>query len=759
MKVQVYIVILSALLITACNITKNVPQGDSLFIGGRVKINDAEVTAKERKVLRKDLQGSIRPEPNSTFLGMRTKLWFYNLSGTKEPKHKKGLRAWLRNKAGEPPVLTSTFDVDKNRQIFTNMLQNRGFFYPAVAGHTETSKKRKTKAIFDVTTGPQYHIRKAIYPQDSSLVAEDIRKLQDKTLLKEDQPYNLDLIKGERERIDRGLKEVGYYYFTPDYILVKADTNQGDHKVDLYVTLKDSVPYQAFNIYDIGKVYIYPNYRIRGEAEDTSKANAVSYEGYNLIDPHHTYRPIVFTQAMQFKPGEEYNRRDQNRSLNRLVSLNTFKFVKNRFDALNDSVLDVYYYLTPFPKKSLQFQVGGLTQNDSRYGSNASITWRDRNTFRGAEELRVKLGAGFETQYAGSSSRPNIYHGDAEVSTVIPRFLIPFVHIRGSSYYIPRTYIKAGYSYESQSNLLTINSYKFSYGYNWKDDIRKDHQLYPINFTYVQTDTLGRENLNLYYGNLLFNGIILGPTYEYTYNSQAGRKKKNNVYFNGLIDLSGNILGLAQKADYTDNPQKILGSTYAQYVKLQADARYYYDFFPGFSWANRIFAGVGYPYGNSYQLPNVKQFFSGGNSSLRGFRSRLVGPGTFNEQYLFGTNNYIQTLGDIKIEENSELRIKIYQFINTAVFADAGNIWLYRDNPDFPGGKFTSDFYKELAVDVGAGLRLDFKILLIRLDLGIPVRKPWLAETQRWVFNQIDFGNSKWRGENMIFNLAIGYPF
>ncbi len=757
-SLRTYLFPFTLLLLAACSNTRHLPAGDSLFIGSKVGINDNEVTAKQRKIIRKDLEGAVRPRPNSKFLGIRLKLTLYNLAG--QPKKKKGLRNWLRNKIGEPPVLASTFDLQKNKDILANTLQNKGFFFPAVAGHTETSKSRKTKAYFDITTGPQYLIHKTVFPSDSSLVSRDIAGLEDKTLLKPGQPFNLDLIKGERERIDRGLKEIGYYFFSPDYILIKADSTVGDHKVDLYVTVKDSaVPYQAFNIYDIGKVYIYPNYRLHGNRQDTSKEGAVFYKGYYLVDPKKTFKPYVFTQAMQFKPGEEYNRKDQNMSLNRLVSLNTFKFVKNRFEPLNDSVIDVYYYLTPFPRKSLQFQLGGLTQNDSRYGSNASISWKNRNTFRGAEELAIRLSGGFEAQYAGEAKRPNIYHTGAEVDLSVPRFLVPFTYIKGSSYFIPRTLIKGSYNYESQSDLLRINSYKFSFGYNWKEDIRKDHQLYPINFTYVHTDTLGRENLNLYYGNLIFNGIILGPTYEYTYNSQAGAPHRNNVYLDGQIDLSGNILGLAEKADYNDNPQTLFGSTYAQYVKLQADARYYFKFFPGFEFANRVMIGFGYPYGNSYSLPNVKQFYSGGNSSLRGFRSRLVGPGTFNEKYLFGTNNYIQTLGDIKAEGNSELRIKVYKFINTAVFADAGNVWLYRDNQSFPGGKFTSDSYKEMAADLGIGLRLDFKILLLRLDLGMPVRKPWLPEGERWVFNRINFPDPSWRRDNLILNLAIGYPF
>ncbi|MBS1688691.1 MAG: BamA/TamA family outer membrane protein, partial [Bacteroidetes bacterium] len=293
-----------------------------------------------------------------------------------------------------------------------------------------------------------------------------------------------------------------------------------------------------------------------------------------------------------------------------------------------------------------------------------------------------------------------------------------------------------------------------------KDDIRKENQLYPFNFTYVKTDTLGdASKLGLLYGNLIFNGIIIGPTYEFTYNSQVGPQKTSSFYFDALIDLSGNIIGLAEHANYKDHPQTLLGSTYAQYLKYQLDYRYYFKMSQTNTLASRILIGEGLPYGNSSQLPNIKQFFSGGSSSLRGFPTRLVGPGTFNENYLYGTSQYIETLGDMKLELNTELRTTVYKFFSTALFVDAGNIWLYNDNPQFPGGKFTKDFYKELAVDMGIGLRFDVKILLIRLDVGIPVREPFLPENERWVFNKINFGDPTWRKNNLVFNIAIGYPF
>jgi len=757
-----------AIIASSCSNTKHLPEGDSLYIGSRVNLQDKEGDDKYRKTVKSDLDGAVRPKPNTTVLGIRLKLTIYNLAADTS---KKGFLRKTIRKFGEPPVLASTLDLAKNDAIFVNLMENRGYFYPTVKSRTET-KKRKTRAIFDVWTGPLYNIRNVEFPIDSSQISIDLAAKKGESLLKGGQPYNLDLIKGERDRIDKDLTEKGYYYFRPDYILALADTTVGNHEVDIYVTAKhEEIPEQAYYVYKINDVFVYPNYNLRRQREDTNKRGAVLHEGYHVVDPRNTYKPKVFKQAMQFRPGELYNRTEQNRSLNRLVSLGTFKFVKNRFDPIDnpaDPRLDVYYYLTPHPKKSLRFEIGVESQNDSRMGTQSSISWRNRNAFRGAELLTVTLRGGYEAQAGGNTPRPPTFEGGAEVSLAVPRFLIPFIDVVPSSVFIPRTTIRASYDLSLRQNLYLIRSAKGSYGYIFKEDIRKEHQLFPININYVQTDTLNIQNANtdlsINYSNLIFNGLIIGPTYEYTFNSQAAGLNTDNYYFNGLIDFSNNILGLVQGAS-PSNPQELFGARYAQYMKFQADGRYYrkYSIHKNDIWANRVILGFGYPYGNSSSLPNIKQFFSGGASSLRGFRSRLVGPGTYNQDYLEGgdvtDNRFIETLGDVKVEFNTELRKNIYQFVNGAVFVDAGNIWTYYDDARFPGGKFTSKFLSQLAVDAGVGLRLDFQILVLRLDLAIPVRKPWLPKQERWVVNKIDFGSKDWRQENLIFNLAIGYPF
>lgn len=744
---------------TACSNSKRLTDGERLFIGSKVHVKDREAGKKERKIITKDLTGIVRPKPNSTTLGMRLKLTMYNMAG--DTKKKKGLRQWFRNKAGEAPVLVSSVQLSTNRDIMVNFLQNRGFFNAKVSGRFDSARNKKSSAIFDVTTGPQYKINEVYFRRDSSEVAHDIDSNFSETLLKKGSPFNLDVIKAERVRMDRMLKEVGYFYFQPDYIIVVADSSIGDHKVNMYVRLKHKeIPAEAYRRFYINDVFIYANYRLRGKRQDTGKDGKIAIDGYYVIDNKATYRPEVFSQAMTFEKGDLYSLDEQNTSLSRLVNMGNFKFVKNRFELVNDSLLDAYYYLTPYPNKSLRFEAGANTQNDNRAGTKGSISWRHRNAFRGAEEFLAKISGGFEAQYSGPVKQPTIYNFGVETNLSFPRFVVPFIDIQTPSRFMPRSVIKLKYNFESSAKLINISSYTAAYGYNWRETPRKEHQFYPFNFTYVKTDTVGSpQSLGIQYGNLIFNGIIMGPTYEFTYNSQTGTPKKHSIYFNGRVDLSGNIQGLVQKADYETNPKKLFGSTYAQYVKLQPDFRYYLRLSSATVIASRVMAGIGVPWGNSAAMPNIKQFWAGGNSDLRGFPSRLVGPGTFNEYDSANSRRFIQTMGDMKLEFNFELRQRIYKFINAGVFAEAGNVWLYRNDPNFPGGKFTSNFYKELAADVGAGLRFDFTILILRLDMGMPVRKPWLPEGDRWVLDKIQLADPDWKKKNLIFNIAIGYPF
>lgn len=250
---------------------------------------------------------------------------------------------------------------------------------------------------------------------------------------------------------------------------------------------------------------------------------------------------------------------------------------------------------------------------------------------------------------------------------------------------------------------------------------------------------------------------MLGSNYNYTLNPLANNPTGSGFFFNGLVDLSGNLAGAFIKAG-ADGKKTIFGP-FAQYLKGQLDFRYYWALNNKTRWANRIITGLGYPYGNSTQLPFIKQFFIGGNNSIRAFRSRTLGPGSYRSPNADSAAFLADQSGDIKLELNTELRLKFNNILEGALFVDAGNIWLYNNDPVRPGAQFSKNFLREFAVGTGVGLRLDLTILLLRIDFAIPVREPWLEEGHRWVFNKIDFGSKDWRRQNLILNLAIGYPF
>ena len=764
-------VVLSLLLFASCSNLKHLPEGEKLYTGAEVEIEGDQLAKKERGRLQDDLEALTRPRPNSKFLGMRLKLFFYNLAGN--PKKEKSPAAFMKKKMGEPPVLYSSVDIEKNRDILVNSLQNQGY-YKAESRADSAISEKKASLTYILTPGNRYIISKVSFPEDSSDLARVIREDTAQTLLKVGDPYDLTTIKSERERIDKYLKEHGFYYFHPDYLIVKADSTTGSNKVALYLRVKEDAPAKAREIYRINDIYIYPDYSLR---EDSTRlqGDTVFYHGFHIFDPEEKFKTHLFRRTMFFQTGDVFNLEDHNLSLNRLVTLGTFKFVKNRFTEVQPESrhrLDVSYYLTPLPKKSLNVKVSGTSKSNNFVGSELTVGWLHRNAFRGGEQLQVNVTGGFETQTSGqqSNTKAGSYFLGAEIDLQYPRFIAPF-YVTSTGAYVPRTRFTLAYELRNRASYYSINSYRFSYGYIWKESARKEHTLNPVSVTYVQPfnttslfDSLKAKDPTL--RNNFDRQFILGANYSFTYSDQLETERRHNFYFKGTLDLSGNIAGLFTGRNSPSDQATLFGTPFSQYVKAEADARSYFKINDGLTWANRLILGAGQPYGNFPTLPFVKQFFIGGSSSLRAFRARSLGPGSYDAETSAENSGedpsasfFPDQSGDIKLEANSELRFDLVSALKGAIFVDAGNIWLMRENPLKPGAAFGSDFYTEIAVGTGLGLRVDLSFFVIRLDVAFPLRKPYLPTGERWVIDQVDFSDADWRKENLVFNIAIGYPF
>jgi outer membrane protein assembly factor BamA len=756
--------VLVLMIFSACNVTRHLEPGQNLYWGSQIKYQSTVPLSKSKKKdLTSQLQNLIRPKPNSRILGIPFKLWVHNLAPDTSVHH--GLFHWLSRKFGEAPVLADMKTLNKNREVLQNYLENIGYFRDSVSLDTSVKKKKLT-AIYTAMIDKQYTIRNVTFPIDSSALGKQIARITKRfSLLKTGNPYNLDVIKAERNRIDARLKERGFYYFNPDYLIANVDSTIGDHKVDIDMRVKPETPNEAREVYKIGDVVVFADYDINS---DTSLAQAKEFAGYKIVDPKHKFQPKIFDRTLVFKPGDVYNRTDHNLSLNRLTSLDVFKFVKARFertDTIPGNYLNALYYLTPGLSKSIRFTVSGLTKSNNAVGTEVSLNWRHRNLLKGAEHLDVRVYGGLEKQYSSGIDVSTRRLG-VETNLYIPRIISPF-KLRTSSEFVPQTKFSVGYEVFNRNTQYTLTSITGNYGYVWKQRITNEHQLNLISINYVKpeniTDTFKQAlDTNISLRRSIERQFIIGTNYNYNYNSQARQNyRKHNFYVNANVDLSGNLLGLITGASAKSGKVKeIFNTPFSQYTRLEGEVRHYMRLGNRYRSLNtRFLAGAAFAYGNSTNIPFIKSFFAGGTNDIRAFRARSLGPGA----YYAGNprDSFVaEQPGDIKLEMNIEYRAKLFSIVRWAAFIDAGNIWTKNDDTlRRPNSKFTSHFLDQTAVGVGLGLRFDINILVLRLDLAFPVRVPWRDPDDRWVFDEINFGSKEWRRQNLVWNLAIGYPF
>lgn len=756
-------IFLWAFFTTGCSISKKIPAGSYLYKGASFSITKDEANKIKTGSIKRQLKKITAPIRNKRILGFPYKVWFWYAIG--EPKKQKGLRYWLRNKFGEAPVLNTMVDVKTNAANFKSFLENEGYFKTNASGDT-IIKGYQSKAVYKIKVGWPYIINSFSWMIDSaSNLGRDIATMDPKeNYIKKLKQYNLADIKAERTRTDIHLKTKGYYYFSQDNIISWVDSTIGNKKVNIFFKIKQDIPLAAVIPQTMRRIVLFPNYTLLTPPPDTSKNGMEKINGIYIRDTVKYLKANALTRSITYRENDLYNIKEHNKTLNRFINMGVFKFVKSRYlgssDTLNPRYLDVYYYLTPMQRKSLQAEVAQFSKTNSFTGAQFNLNYKSRNIFGGAEYLQAKAYTAFEVSGSDSLSSNNNFRVGGEVSIVAPRFIVPF-RLKESNYFPPKTKFTISYEWLRRRALYTKNFFRFQYEFTWKETINKEHTFAPIAITYNTTSNLSAKysnDLSLNYPLQLSNKpeIIVGSFYNFSYNT-INPNAANIYYFNANADIAGNLLGLVNKAKGAYS-KTILGAYYSQYAKLDFDGRYSRKLSKNFYWANRLIVGAGLPYGNSLFLPFSRQFIIGGGGSVRGFQPRQLGPGRARATALQQLN-YPQVGGDYKIEANTELRFPLVSRLRGAMFADAGNIWV-KDTLLYGGaGQLTKNFMQDIAVSAGLGLRLDISILLIRLDVAIPFRKPYLDRGKEWVINQINFSSGAWRKENLVFNIAIGYPF
>ncbi|MGE5314251.1 MAG: BamA/TamA family outer membrane protein [Acidobacteriota bacterium] len=750
----------AALLAASCSSTSSLQKGEQLYTGADLTIK-AKGDIPDEGELASELEKLITPQPNSKVLGLfRLKLWLYNAGIFKESM-------------GEPPVTLQSVQPDRVATRMKAVLGNKGYFSANVHYKVnQDGQKADIEYIADIST--PYVIDSVTVAGERTPLLDSIRAVMPETLLKHRDPYDLETLRKERERIDLDLKNRGFFYFSPDYLFYKADSTAGSKSVDLFLSLKKGIPEEAEQVYGIGDVYLYSGYTLtRDSLANLQQSDTIRFDGYRYIDMDRKFDPQAILRSVFFRKGQPYRREDHDLTLNRLMNLGVFKFVNVRFDDTDSAGvprLDTHIYLTPQLMKTIRFELQGVSKSNNFAGPVFNSSYQNKNLFRSANLFKLSFDAGYEVSVSRKQTGSS-YDFGARAELQMPRFVTPFEIENVSSRFVPKTKMSVDFRLLNRVQYYQMISGNASFGYLWKETLEKEHALNPFSLTFAHLIKRTDKFNDLLSRNPLLRKsyeeqFIVGPNYSFTYNDQLDESKKNHFYFKGSADFSGNILNAAQSLltgvkGTTEKPHKILGTVYSQYSKFDIDVRHYYNSAEQSTMlASRLIAGAGFAYGNSSSLPYVKQFYIAGSNSIRAFEARTLGPGTYKVPDSLADRAFNDQAGDIKLEANLDFRFPIYSIVKGALFLDAGNIWLLHDDPGRPGSRFSSStFLDEIAVGTGFGIRFDLSFFVIRFDLAWPLRVPSLPPGERWILDRVKFWDADWRKNNLVLNIAIGYPF
>lgn len=752
------------LLTTSCSVNKYLAEDELLYKESKIEfINPKKITKKKK--LATDLRSIARPVPNTGLFKFRLFLYFW----MGESKNEKGIKHWIKTKLGEPPALYTGEQVERNRLQMRKFMRDNGYFGTEI--EQDTARENKTVTVtYKVASRGQYHLENVYLPNDSTAIGQLVKRHRDKSYLRSGEPYLKFNLDSERARLTSIATNNGYLDFNPDHFYYFVDTIRGSLKTDLYLAYEPPQDTSSRGIYRMARTFVYPNFDLSSEETSQYTDTIVAAPDLYIIQNYEILRPGVLNRLILQEEGDVYNKRLQDASINHLLDLGIFKFVNlkyNRKRINGQSFLDRYLYLTPdLPEStSAEFEINNRTGNF--LGTAARVAYNHGNIFRGGEQFRVELSGGVENQVGNRQELVNTAEANLELSLSMPRFVVPFLKNPPAGFYVPRTRLSLGTHFEWRTGFFQVNSQNLKLGYDWRETQTKRHIVNPINLQRVEVTRITPEfdsllQVNPRLRSSFENVFIAGLEYSYIFTDQKPNAQ-NYWFFRTDIDLVGNLLYAVNTAfrQGGQQPYRFISLPFSQFFKVGMDARYYYNF-RNSTLVSRVAPGVAVPYGNSEIIPYIEQFFIGGANSLRAFPLRGLGPGSFVkavDPQNAVERQFLDQTGDIKLEMNLEYRFNIFSYLKGATFIDAGNVWLISSEESEVGLFSLNNFWKEIAVGTGLGARLDFEFFVIRLDAAFPLRQPVAGKGMQWTIGDIKFGDKDWRKENLVWNLAIGYPF
>ena len=729
MRVALRIFLFASIILAAlsCSTTRVLEDGQYRLAKNKINIENSKTFNPAV------LEPYLKQKPNSYFIfGWNPFLNLYNWSNGKGG-------GWDRfvQKLGVAPVVYDPDMVDSSIENLKNHLSYLGYYNSEVTSNIAVTKKR-VKVTYDVTLGKQYPISEITYTlPDNKEFAESFLKDTTNLSVKPGDYLSESSLQAETERSSQVLRNQGYYSFNKNYYFFEADTLTipGSALLNLTVneytrneTPKDAQPIRKFYINDV-KIS-YPN---------TLK-----------------FRDNILRELTTITPGDVYSADEINRTYSRLTALKVFSSVNIGMTPVDTDLVDCSISMAQSKLQGFKFNLESSVNSTGLFGVSPQVSYYHKNIFRGGEWLNLSFMGNFQFKF-NDDVRSNEFGVSAGLS--FPKFFpLPYRFFKGA---IPRTDVNLTYNYQSRPE-YTRNIISVTYGYNGNFKRRFFYQAYPLQMNVVRLFDLDEK----FYKSLVNDPFLLnayqdhfdfgsGATLYYTTNPD-NTPKTPHFYSRLQFDIAGNTLSaFKQLMEKNANGQGMIWNTpFSQFVRgeITLSKTWFLGKKSKQSIATRLQAGAGYAYGNSTSLPFEKHFYAGGSNSLRGWQARTVGPGTAPRDTSFVIPN--QT-GDMKLEANIEYRFDLFWKLAGALFIDAGNVWTLKadDTEEGQQSLFSwKNFGSSIAANWGAGIRLDFGFLLLRVDMGLKVHDP--ARQQRWV------NPGEWfKGDNYALHFGVGYPF
>ncbi len=771
-----WILIISAVLVfmlmfSACRTTKLLQDDEYLLVKNKISCDNKDIH-------KDDLMLALSQKSNKKIFGIFSfNLQVYNLMKSgKERKWKEK----LANSLGEEPVIFDEDAINKSIENLNTYMANQSYYRSEVEVSKKFNHRKKVKLKFSITSGPSYKISSINYDIDDKEIREMVLSDTVNSLIHAGSSFKTDTLKAERDRIARFFKQNGHYYFSINNVHFYVDTLKQEEKAEITLAIKKSGSGtdDAFQTQTIRNVNIYTNYDIN-QSEDSVNENTNMFfkDGIKFtFDGKLSHKTSVFLQSCYFKPGEKYSIRDVEDTYSHLSSLKQFKFINIKLvppdisevllPSERQNFLDANILLAQMKRQSFSVELES-SNTSGNIGMAGILSYKNRNIFRGAQIFSAKANVSFQTSALLDTTTNdeinskffNTLEYGGELKLTFPKLLLPFFNNADFiKRHDPKTDISLSYNYQNRPDYTRV-IVNLNFGYNWSGYKNKyiTHYINPIELYWVKILDFSedfRDRIeNLYIRYSYEDQFLMVFSYDMVFNNQSLNSKRDFSYFWYNIETCGNLLDAIYtlaKINPEEESHKLFGVEFAQYVKTDLDYRFYDVINEKNSIVYRAYFGIGIPYGNSTKgLPFVKRYFIGGANDIRAWQVRTIGPGSYSNEH----RNYDQ-IADMKLMFNMEYRFTMVSFLHGALFLDAGNIWAIDKNDNRAGALFKfNEFYKQIALGTGFGLRFDFQFLILRFDIGIPVYNPSL-ENNRWFESFAPFKISKF-----TLNFGIGYPF